>query len=358
MRPPIRGDDVVPDAQLHPAIHAVLLALGSYKRLSTGPLATAPGHPKPPHRNGLNQEVTVVSVAQVAEDVVSLTLVSQGGGDLPRWRPGAHLDVFLPSGLQRQYSLCGDPRDRSRYRIAVRLVRDGGGASREIHEQLRVGDSIRISVPRNAFHMADSPSYHLIAGGIGITPILPMIHAAHARGKPWRLVYTGRTRVSMPFLDELAGLPSGAIQIRPDDEFGQPTATHLLAEVTAADAVYACGPPQMLEAARAGFGTIIRELHTERFSAAPVVGGRPFDVELRRTGVSAVVGKGDSLLTAVRRVKPDVAYSCQQGFCGSCKVPVLAGRVEHRDHLLSAAEQLDSMLICVSRCDGPLVLDL
>jgi ferredoxin-NADP reductase len=206
--------------------------------------------------------------------------------------------------------------------------------------------------------MVDADSYYFIAGGIGITPILPMVKAAHAQGKPWRLAYTGRTRASMPFLDELASLSSGAVEIRPDDEFGQPQGVDLIAGVTAADAVYACGPPPMLDAARAGFGTRIRELHTERFSAPPVIGGKPFDVELRRTGVTVEVGSTETVLSAVQRALPDVAHSCQQGFCGSCNVRVLSGRVEHRDHILLDEQRSESMQICVSRCDGPLVLDL
>jgi hypothetical protein len=147
----------------------------------------------------------------------------------------------------------------------------------------------------------------------------------------------------MPFIDEL---PRGTVRIRPDDEFGAPKAARLLADVCPSDAVYVCGPPPMLDAARAGFGSRIGELHTERFSPPPVVGGRPFEVELRRSGIRVRVGAGESVLAAVRRALPEVPYSCQQGFCGSCRVSVLGD------------QRQDSMLICVSRSDGPLVLDL
>ena len=354
----IRGDDAVPEARVHPAMRAVLLGFAGYKKLTTGPFAPLLSLPSPLRRNGFDIDVTVDAVEIVAEDVVSLTLVSPDGGDLPRWQPGAHLDVFLPSGRQRQYSLCGDPHDRRRYRIAVRLIRDGGGGSREIHEQLRAGDALRIRGPRNAFRMVDAPSYHFVAGGIGITPILPMVKAADAQGKSWRLIYTGRSRASMPFLDELAKLRGGDVQIRSDEELDRPTGPQLLTGVTAADAVYVCGPPPMLDAARAAFPTFINELHTERFTPPPILGGKPFHVELRRSHTTVEVGATESVLAAVRHVLPEVAYSCQQGFCGSCKAPVLDGRVEHRDNILLDQERAESMLICVSRCDGPLVLDL
>jgi ferredoxin-NADP reductase len=339
-------------------MRAVVAALGGYKSLSSGRLAPALGRARPVHHTGFDLTLSVSEVTRVAEDVISLRLIASDGAQLPRWRPGAHLDVFLPSGRQRQYSLCGDPRNRHAYRIAVRLIRDGGGGSREIHQRLRAGDPLRIRGPRNAFRLVEAESYHFVAGGIGITPILPMVTAAHARGRRWRLLYTGRTRASMPFLDELADLRSGTLEVRPDDEFGRPAPTRLLAGVSPLDAVYMCGPPPMLDAARAGFGGQPRELHTERFSAPAVTGGTSFPVQLHRSGVTVEVGERESVLAAVRRVLPEVPYSCQQGFCGSCRAGVLAGRVEHRDNRLLARERADSMLLCVSRCDGPLVLDL
>lgn len=358
MRAPIRGDDPVPDVALHPAMRAVVATLGGYKRLTASRLAPALGRPHPVQRTGWDRDVKVAAVTPVADDAVSLRLVSADGEDLPRWHPGSHLDVFLPSGRQRQYSLCGDHADRSSYRIAVRRIAEGGGGSLEIHDGVRTGTVLRIRGPRNAFRMVDATSYHFVAGGIGITPILAMVEAADAQGKPWRLIYTGRTRASMPFLDELAALRSGDLQIRSDDELGVPGAANLLAGLTAKDAVYVCGPPPMLAVARAAFPVDVRELHSERFSPPPVVGGSSFEVELRRTGVTVDVGADESVLAAVRRELPEVAYSCQQGFCGSCITKVLAGDVEHRDRSLLDDQRAESMLICVSRCDGPLVLDL
>jgi ferredoxin-NADP reductase len=342
----------------------VMAILGGYKTLASSALAPALGRPRPVRRAGTDLDVTIEAIDPVADDVVSLTLVGSYGGPLPRWRPGAHLAVFLPSGRQRQYSLCGDPRDRLRYRIAVRLIQDGAGGSREIHESLRAGDALRVRCPRNAFPMATAESYLFVAGGIGITPILPMVTAAHRRGIPWRLIYLGRTRTTMPFLDELAGYRTGQVVIRPDDEFGVPDMAELLDGARRGDAVYVCGPPPVLDAAHRLFATrdTVRELHTERFCAPRVIGGRPFLVELRRSGVTVQVAADESVLAAVQRVLPEIPYSCRQGFCGSCRAPVLAGQVEHRDNRLVDGpidgERADSMLLCVSRGRGPLVLDL
>jgi ferredoxin-NADP reductase len=271
--------------------------------------------------------------------------------------------VFLPSGRQRQYSLCGDPEDHSRYRIAVRLIRDGGGGSREIHEAVRAGDRLRIRGPRNAFRLVTAPSYLFLAGGIGITPILPMVKAVRSRGVAWRLIYVGRTRESMPFLDELAARRDGVVEVRPDDEHGgRPDIAAAVARARERDAIYVCGPPPMIDAAHTALRTAAhrhsRSLHSERFSAPPVQAGEPFTIELRRSGTTVEVGARETALAAIRRAVPEVAYSCQQGYCGSCRARVLAGEVDHRDTILDDTERDRSMLICVSRASGRLALDL
>ncbi|MEC3916012.1 PDR/VanB family oxidoreductase [Nocardia sp. CDC160] len=325
-----------------------------YKRVFTAS-AAAPvlSPPKPLRRSGFELSTVVERLERVAPDVLAVTLRAADGRELPSWRPGAHLDVFLPSGRQRQYSLCGDPRDRGRYRIAVRLIPGGDGGSREVHEALWVGDRVRIRGPRNAFTLVDAPSYLFLAGGIGITPILPMVEAVGSRG---RLVYAGRSRASMPFLDELPDA-----EIRPDDEVGAPDVAAIIATAERGAAVYVCGPPAMIEAAqRCRFALDpTGSLHTERFSARPVVDGRGFDLTLARTGRTLRVGATETALAAVQRVLPTVNYSCRQGFCGTCKVGVRAGAVDHRDRLLTPAERTDHMLLCVSRAAGDaLVLDL
>ncbi|MBF6416170.1 PDR/VanB family oxidoreductase [Nocardia cyriacigeorgica] len=319
-----------------------------YKHLFVaGPVAPLLSRPKPVRRSGFELPMVLASSTMAAEDVRVLELRATDGGPLPAWTPGSHLDLVLPSGKQRQYSLCGDPADRYSYRIAVRRLADGGGGSVEIHDTLRTGDPIRVRGPRNAFSFVDAPSYLFLAAGIGITPILPMVQAAGARGQ---LIYLGRSRTTMPFLDEL---PATA-EVLPDDEYGGPRIAELIARSAPGAAVYVCGPPPVLAEAQRVFFEVnpTGSLHTERFSAPPVLDGKHFDLTLARTGTTVRVDAAETTLTAIARAVPDVLYSCRQGFCGTCKVAVLAGAVEHRDRLLTAAEREDRMLTCVSRAAG------
>ncbi len=342
---------------IEPSAPAGLRVLGgvmdAYKRVFvSGPAAGLLSPPNPVRRSGFDAVVCVDRVERVAADVVALTLRSATGGALPAWRPGAHIDVFLPSGRQRQYSLCGDPANRWRYRIAVRAI-PGGSGSRELHESVRPGQRLRIRGPRNAFDLVDAPSYLFLAGGIGITPLLPMSQAAGRRG---RLIYLGRSLDTMPFRHELPGA-----EIRPDDRYGVTDIAELIASAEPGAAVYVCGPPPMLEAAqRCRFRLDpTGSLHLERFSAPPVADGTAFDLTLARSGATVRVGADETALAAVRRRLPDIGYSCQQGFCGTCKVRVLSGAVDHRDRVLTDSERADQMLICVSRAAGDgLVLDL
>jgi ferredoxin-NADP reductase len=313
--------------------------------------------------------VRIVDRRRIAkdEDVVQLTLAAPDHTQLSGWHVGAHIDLHLPSGRIRQYSLCGDPREEREYRIAVRRIPAGGGGSVEAHG-LVAGQTVEISEPRNAFMMplpgsgSRAAKLRFLAGGIGITPILPMIRVAERRGVPWSLCYTGRHRDSLPFLDELNAY-GDKVRVRTDDQHGLPTAAEFLDGVDARTAVYVCGPPPMIEAVRQGVpqdsGT---ELHVERFSPPPVVGGTPFELELARSGGVLEVGGDQTALAALRAARPDVSYSCQQGFCGTCVQRVLAGEVEHRDNTLTEPQrELGQMLVCVSRArseGGRLVLDL
>ncbi|PSR65745.1 oxidoreductase [Nocardia sp. MDA0666] len=335
-------------------LRAIATAVDAYKRVFVAGFASdLLSRPNAVRRSGFELTVTIEAITPEAEDVVSVVMRGCGDEPLPAWRPGAHLDVVLPSGRQRQYSLCGDPRDRSRYRIAVRQITDGS-ASTEVHQSLRAGDRLRIRGPRNAFDLVHAPAYLFIAAGIGITPILPMTKAAGAAG---RLIYLGRSRASMPFLHEL---PTDA-EVHCDDEHGVTDIAQLIATAPPGAAVYVCGPPPMVAAAGRCMWQInpTGSLHTERFSAAPVRDGREFTVRLARSGASVRVGARETALTAIRRRLPDVSYSCQQGFCGACKVAVLAGAVDHRDRLLNAQDRDDHMLVCVSRAaDAEIVLDL
>jgi ferredoxin-NADP reductase len=300
------------------------------------------------------------------QDVIALTMV---GEDLPRWHPGAHIDIHLPSGLVRQYSLCGDPETPDCYRIAVRRIPDGGGGSIEMHG-LTVGARVTTHGPRNAFPLTvpgcGSPArrFRFIAGGIGITPILPMLRLAHGRDVDWSMVYAGRSRDSLPFVDEVSEFGDRVV-IRTDDANGLPTAEELLGDCPDGTAVYACGPAPMLTAIRSELaGRDDVELHFERFAAPPVVDGTEFTVAMASTGETVRVGAEETLLSALNRSGVHASYSCQQGFCGTCRtrvLSVLGGAVDHRDTLLTDPERDNGlMLICISRAaDGShLTLDL
>ncbi|WHU47809.1 PDR/VanB family oxidoreductase [Gordonia sp. L191] len=312
---------------------------------------------RPVRRVGFDLRLDVVDSVAEAEGIRMITLARPDGSALPRWSPGAHIDVFTPTGRQRHYSLTGDPDDRRHYRIAVRRIPDGLGSA-EMH-LLRAGDSLHIRGPRNAFPFAPGPSCRFVAGGIGITPILPMVRAAARLGIDFSVVYTGRTRASMPFVDELLGIDSHRVRIHADDEHDGPLdIAEILGDATTP--VYLCGPSGMLDAARRLVLTEQpdRELHSERFSPPPVIDGAPFRIHFAGGG-SVEVGADETALAAIRRVKPEVRYSCRQGFCGACRVKVLDGRVTHHDRVLIGDEKDDSMMICVSRAtDDHVVVDL
>lgn len=305
--------------------------------------------------------VTVTERTEPADGVVQLRLEAPDGAPLPPWQPGAHLDLVLPSGLVRQYSLCGDPAESGAYAVATRLVENGRGGSREVHERLCEGARIEVRGVRNRFPLVASPAYVFVVGGIGITPVLPMLRAVAAAGADWRLLYCGRSRASMPFLDEVEklGADGGRVTVVATGADGRP-ALDFLTSVSAETAVYCCGPGGLMDAV-AGLLPEGRALHLERFAtdAGAAAPGTAFDVELRRSGRTVRVEADQSVLAAVHTALPNVAYSCRQGFCGTCQQTVLAGDVDHRDDLLTDAERHDSMLICVSRCHGRrLVLDL
>ncbi|MER5181544.1 PDR/VanB family oxidoreductase [Streptomyces sp. NPDC002896] len=298
-------------------------------------------------------------------DVVSLRLTAGDGGRLPRWQAGSHIDLHLPAGRRRQYSLCGDPADRYGYSIAVRRLDGGGGGSVEVHDSLTPGSSVTVTGPRNAFPFAADPAVLLIAGGIGITPILPMAREAAQRGLDWRLIHTGRTRASLPLATELARLDSSRVEIVTDDEHGVPDCGELLRRAPAGAAVYCCGPAPMLDGIRAAFDRLgpgrLSALHFERFAPPPITDGRPFDVELKYSQRVLPVPADRSALDVLRENLPAVPYSCRQGFCGVCRQHVVSGSVEHRDRRLTDEERADGeMLVCVSRApEGErLLLDL
>ena len=311
--------------------------------------------------------LTVTQVRQEADGILSFTLADPAGAPLPAWRPGAHLDVVLPSGLIRQYSLCGVPSDRHSYRIAVLVAPDSRGGSREIHETVRTGGSLDVVGPRNHFELIEAPGYVFIAGGIGITPILPMARAAGAAGIPWTLLYGGRSRTSMAFLDEVAALIGGKVSLAPQNEVGLPDLEAELHGAGPGATVYCCGPEGLLQAVRHACSRqpSAPAPRFERFapaaSNAPAPASGAFEVELRRSGHLLTVPAHGTVLSTIREVLPATPFSCGEGVCGTCETTVLEGTPDHRDQLLSAEEQAsgDTMLICVSRSHSPrLVLDL
>jgi ferredoxin-NADP reductase len=292
----------------------------------------------------------------VAPDVVALTLADPDGGLLPSWTPGGHIDVQLPSGRRRQYSLCGPPGRRTDYRIAVRRIADGGGGSIEMHDAFDVGDTCVFEGPRNAFYLGTAERDVLfVLGGIGVTPILPMMQAAVQRGIDWRAIYAGRSREYMPFLDEVMSLAPERVTVWADDEHGRFAGVDdLLAGAGPTTAVYVCGPTPMLEAVRVARNEFAdAPLHYERFSPPPVVDGVPFELELARSRRVLSVAANRSALDVMRDLDPTTPYSCQQGFCGTCKVKVLAGQVDHRGRVAIGD---DEMVVCVSRAKGDRVV--
>ncbi|UGT44351.1 PDR/VanB family oxidoreductase [Nocardia yamanashiensis] len=415
--------------------------------------------PLAPGGTGIRELVLVDrEIVAADEEVVSLVFAHPRGAALRPWRPGAHVDLVLPSGLVRQYSLCGDLDDPFHYRIAVRRI-PGGSGSVELHDALAVGTRVGVRGPRNAFPFsvirppqpaaeASAPNsapaepgdacpranrsgaarpdrtpaggvrsggalrrgvrsgvarsgearsgvarsgearsgvarsgvaqsgearpggarpggarsrLRFIAGGIGITPILGMMRAAERAGLDWSLIYTGRHRSSLPFLDEISGYGS-RVTVRTDDRAGLPTGTELVPDIDGPTAVYVCGPPALLEvvAARVA-GAPGVELHCERFAPPPIVDGAPFTVQLGRGGRVLDVPADRTALSVVAEEQPAVSYSCRQGFCTTCKVRVLSGTVEHRDTVLNAAQRAQGdMLLCVSRAarGERLVLDV
>ncbi|GAA1854458.1 PDR/VanB family oxidoreductase [Pseudonocardia ailaonensis] len=285
----------------------------------------------------------------VADDVVELAL---SGPDLPGWAPGAHVDLTLTPDLVRQYSLCGGGPDH--YRVAVLREAAGRGGSAFVHDRLHVGELVEVGLPRNTFPLVDARGYLFVAGGIGITPILPMIDAAEAAGADWQLLYGGRTRSSMAYLERL---DDPRVTVQAGGLLDLRAAVAGIAQAPGA-AVYGCGPAPMLDALLAACPAA----HVERFTPVEVdLPERPFEAVLARSGVTVQVPAGTSLLTAVEAAGIDVLQSCREGTCGTCEAVVLDGEPEHRDSVLDEADRADGgvMMVCVSRARGPrLVLDL
>ncbi|MFJ1970027.1 PDR/VanB family oxidoreductase [Streptomyces sp. NPDC087903] len=336
--------------------------------MTTQPLQADPALEAPRTSPTDRDEATLVvdARAHAAEGVVSLVLRHPDGGPLPGWAPGSHVELLLDNGLVRQYSLCGDPADRAAWQIAVLRQPEGRGGSSYVHDRLREGSAVRVRGPRNNFPLRPAEHHLFVAGGVGITPILAMVEAAEAAGADWRLLYGGRTRASMAFLDRLA--PYGdRVSIRPQDEYGLLDLAAFIGPPLEGTLVHACGPEPLLRAAQESCaGWPAGTLGVERFApvrpaAAEAADTEAFEVVLSRSGRTLTVPPDRSVLEVVEEAGVPVLFSCREGTCGTCETDVLDGTPDHRDSLLDEDERAagDTMLICVSRACGPrLVLDL
>lgn len=294
---------------------------------------------------------------------LEIDLVAADGERLPAWQPGAHLEIALPSGSTRHYSLCGDDRDRERYRIAVLREDAGEGGSAELHALAEEGGALHVVTVRNRFPLRYAQDYLFLAAGIGITPILAMVRAVSRRLSTYRAVYIGREAASMPLAEEFARLPHSSV--RETSTQGRPELEELLGSCPAGTQVYCCGPESFLESVQRAVRADGRELtvHSERFAPteAPVPIGdpEPFEVRLARSGRSVTVGRDETTLAALRRAGAPRPSSCESGWCGSCETVVLEGTPLHADSVLEEDEREagDLIMPCVSRAAGFLTVD-
>lgn len=301
----------------------------------------------------------------LSSGVVQLELRDIDGAQLPEWQPGAHVVLNLPNGLQRQYSLCGDPADRQTWTIAVLHERDSRGGSSWVHERLTAGAVLEVDGPNNNFPLEDAEGYLFIAGGIGITPLLPMMRSAAASGSSWSALYCGRSRDSMAFVPELLDLSGDRLTVHADDEHGSfPDLASTLAGLAPGSMVYCCGPEQLITAVEQALPEQV-DLRIERFRAPEPAPGcdseAGFDVVCAGSNERVTVAEDMSILDALEDAGLDMPFSCREGVCGSCETKVLSGEPEHRDFVLSESEKASNstMLVCVSRArSGELVLDL
>lgn len=309
----------------------------------------------------------VASKSLLCEGVVAIDLVPANGETWPVATPGAHIDVRLPNGIVRQYSICDTESVANRYRIAVQREEGGRGGSKWVHDNLQAGDILPISAPRNTFPLIEARNYVFIAGGIGITPILSMAFAARRAGAAFKLFYCTRAPERTAFRDLLS---QGEIASRVDivHDGGDPGRSLNLPAAIGAFAgdarLYCCGPNGLMGAvetvARAQ-GWPETSLHFERFAPAPATSGGAFSVTINSSGEVLAVPPGMSLLDVLRDAGYFVDSSCEQGICGTCRVGVLSGELDHRDQTLSDAERDagNVMCACVSRARGAnLTLDL
>jgi ferredoxin-NADP reductase len=306
-----------------------------------------------------NFEVRVRASTPVSARVITAHLVSVSGDPLPAWTPGSHVDAVLPNGLVRQYSLCGDPSDTTEYRIAVLHEPDGRGGSAYIHDEVHENDVLELRGPRNHFELMSAPRYRFIAGGIGITAILPMIAAAAASGADWSFRYLARSRAEMPFLNELKRYDPSRITLYESSVTGRVAVADLVGNRARDELLYACGPASLLEALETGTADWPPStVRFERFEVRHDLQDAPtfdFLVKLKTSDRELEVPSDKSILDVVEEAGIPWPYSCREGTCGTCETRVIAGIADQRDSVLSDDEQdaNEYMMICVSRSKTP-----
>lgn len=313
-------------------------------------------------------QALVKSMRHEADGILSVELVPAGGAVFPPFTAGSHIDLHLPNGLVRSYSLLNDQNEQGRYVVGVLNDRGSRGGSRYVHTQLRPGMTVPISPPRNMFKLQeDAGKSYLIAGGIGITPLLSMARRLTELGRPVEMLFCARSQAEAAFQPELKELNLPITWHFDKDAGGPPDLKKYLADKPHDAHFYSCGPSAMLDV----FENLCKELghsncHIERFSAAPAVAPSAeahstFEVELRRSGKTITVAAGKSILASILEAGVDCAYSCEEGICGACETKVLEGIPDHRDQVLSDEEHASNktMMVCVSGCKSDkLVLDL
>lgn len=322
-----------------------------------------------PTGHAIARTVVVERIDPVAHSVVRLRLVAPDGKALPRWAPGAHIDVECgQTGISRQYSLCGDPADAGAFEIAVLREADSRGGSAWVHDVLRAGDRLRIRGPRNHFRLDEGCRKAIfIAGGIGVTPVSAMARRARALGIDYTFHYCGRSRASMALIGELAALHGNRLHVHAGDEGQRADFATLLGTPDPQTQIYACGPARMIAALEDHCAAWPEDaLRVEHFVSTlgtlDPSREQPFTVELKDSGLTVEVPANQTLLTALRCANIDVQSDCEEGLCGSCEVRVLAGQVDHRDVVLTRGEREANrrMMACCSRAvgGGKLVLEL
>ncbi|CAN5258343.1 PDR/VanB family oxidoreductase [soil metagenome] len=304
-------------------------------------------------------KLRVIRTEAGADDVLTITLARDDGQDLPDWQPGSHVDLILPAGIERQYSLCGPIDNPREWQISVLHTLESRGGSDWIHANVRAQETLTVRGPRNKFPLVEAQHYLFIAGGIGITPILPMIKSLIARGhEDWRLVFGGRSRTSMAHLAELEPY-ADHVTVWPEDEKGRLDLETILGSPRIGTAVYCCGPEGLIKAVERQCrswppGT----LHVERFRPAPDTGDNvdtAFEVTAAVSGVSVIVEVGQTIVEALEGYGVSIPTSCGEGVCGTCETRVLSGVPDHRDSVLSPEERASGTTIipCRSRALSP-----